>query len=239
MKTALVKSIYEIEMPPEEDVLHFSIAKRAKPETQAKLRITIPRLKWRICREETWTHRLLVMKREELLTGTDLSLLACTNDFGAKYELLSTLESDSGKLQEDKFVRKGMTYVLPLNQFYDTINKNKGKISLKAEIQKSPTRQSLSKIDIIHFPEIVTQKPVDKVQKPLEKPFKSLRPMVKCSRGIWEGMRKGRGFSKGEIARAGLSRDDVRRLGIRLDKRRRSMHLINVEALKASTGGEQ
>ena len=48
------------------------------------------------------------------------------------------------------------------------------------------------------------------------------------------GWRQGRGFSRGELRVAGLTAADAVRRSIRLDKRRRSMHLENIETIRRS-----
>lgn len=241
----------QIELPPEKDILHLSITKRGKPETQIGLRMTIPRLKWGTSKQKVWNDKPLQIKRDELITGEDLYLFVCTNDFDTRYDFLAILEANDQKLQEAKFIRKGMIYNLLLNQFYDTLKKNKGKVVLRIEIRKAKNDQELGQAEIIYFPEAVKEKPKDKSRKLPEYPFKTanegtplgsrkkrdknLRPMVKGGRG----KRKSKGFSGQEIIRAGIGMDDVRRLRIPFDKRRKSAYPQNVETLRSLIGGQE
>ena len=250
-KIELKENGYQIELPPEEDILHFSITKRGKPETEVRLRITAPRLKWRTSKQETWNDKSLQIKRDELVTGTHLYLCVCTNDFDSQYDLLAILEANNQKLQEAKFIRKGITYNLLLDQFDDTIKKDKNKMTVRIEVRKAKSEQLLDQVDILYFPELLKEKPKDKLRKPLEGSFKpvkkrpylkllkerdikNIRPIVKGGRG----MRKGKGLSRQEIVKSGIDVNDIRRLHIPFDSRRKSAHPQNVETLESLIGSE-
>jgi ribosomal protein L13E len=237
-----IENGYQVELLPEQDKLRFSLMKKGKPETEARFKITIPRLKWRTSKNKRWYDRPLQIKRDELIAGTDFYLTVCTNDFNTKYDLSAILETNGQRLQEAKFIRKGMVYNLLLNQFYDTIKKNNDKITLRMEIRKAKNDEILGQVDVIHLPEITKEKPRG---KPLKQPVSSKRPKKK--KGIknmrpnvrgGKGMRKGKGFSRQEIIKAGINMGDIRRLHISFDKRRKSVHSENVETLKSLTGGE-
>ncbi len=154
-----LKNGYQLELLPEKDTIRFSLMKKGKPETEAGIRITIPRLKWRISEKDTWNYKPLQIKRDELITGTDYYLTVCTNDFDTKYDLSAILETNGQRLQEAKFIRKGMVHNLLLNQFYDTIKKNEDKITLRVEIRKADDDKVLGIPEILHFEEVI-QKPL-------------------------------------------------------------------------------
>jgi len=231
-QTKSISNGYKIDLPPEEDTLRFSISKKDKPETKTNFKITIPRLKWRTLKQADWIDKPLHLKREELVLGEDFYFSINTNS-STKYDILAVLEANNQKLQESKLVRKGKIYNLLLNQFYDTIKKNKNEIVLKIKILKE--RKVIGEnIPIMHFPKILVPKPVmQKVDKKLEKSTKNMRPVVKGGRD----MREGKGFSKKEILQAGMEIEEIRRLNIPYDKRRRSVHRQNVEILKSLIGG--
>lgn len=227
---------YQVELSPEQDVLRFSLMEKDKPETKTGFKITIKRLKWKTSKSETWYDKPLHIQREELVTGTDFYLMICTNDFDTKYDLLAILETNGQKLQEAKFTRKGMIYHLLLNQFYDTIKKNKEKMTLRVEIRITGDKKLLNQVDVIH---ITKEKPGGKPPEPpvtveLSKK-KNIRPWVIGGAG---GIRKGKGFSIGEIIQAGMDMDDIHRLHIPFDKRRKTIYLKNVEILKSLKGGK-
>ncbi|RKX73934.1 MAG: hypothetical protein DRP87_17955 [Spirochaetes bacterium] len=237
-----IENGYQVELLPEQDTLRFSLMKKGKPETETSFKITIPRIKWRTSKNKKWYDKPLQIKRDELIAGTDFSLTVCTNDFDTKYDLLAILETDGQRIQEAKFVRKGMVYNLLLNQFYDTIKKSNDKITLKVEIRKAKKERLLSQVNIIHFPEMMKEKPKDKQSKqpvlfklPKKKrDINNIRPYVKGG----SGMRKGKGFSRQEIIEAGVAMTDIRRLHVPFDKRRKSVYSENVETLKSLAIGE-
>jgi len=126
----------QIELRPEENTVRFSITKKGKPETLIRFQITIPRLKWKTSKHEGWNGKLRNIKRDELIYGESFYLLICTNDFNNKYDLSAILETNGQRIQEGKFIQQGINYGLELNQFYDTIKRNKSEIMLKARIRK-------------------------------------------------------------------------------------------------------
>ncbi len=127
---------YQIELRPEEDTVRFSIAKKGKPETDTKFQATIPRLRWKTSKQTAWNGKLQNIKRDELIYGESFYLLICTNDFNSKYDLSAILETNGQRIQEGKFVQQGINYNLELNQFYDTIKRNKSEIMLKVGIRR-------------------------------------------------------------------------------------------------------
>jgi len=237
-----IENGYQIELLPEKDTLRFSFMKQNKPETETNFKITIPRLKWKTSENITWFDKSLQIKRDELIAGTDFYLTVCTNDFDTKYDLSAILETNGQRLQEAKFIRKGMVQNLLLNQFYDTIQKNNDKIMLRTEIRNAINERLLNQVDIIHLPEITKEKSKSKPQKQtdLSKPpnkkkdIINMRPYVKGG----SGMKKGRGFSRQEIIEASVTLNDIRCLHIPFDKRRKSTYLENIEILKSLTGDD-
>jgi len=141
-----IENGYQIELPPEQDILHFSITKRNKPETEVRFQITIPRVKWKISKQETWNDKPLQIKRDELIPGSELYLIVCTNSMGGKYDLLAILKSNDQRLQEGELSKKGMSYFLFLNEFRDTILNNSGKLTLTVGIDNKLW------FDAIYFP---------------------------------------------------------------------------------------
>ncbi len=148
---------YQVVLLPEQDILRFSLIKRGKPETEASLRITIPRLKWRTSNKKTWNYKIEKMRREELIPGQELDLLINTNDLNNKYKFLARLEASERKLQEVNFSRKGSQYIMRLNQLYDTIKQNKGKLTLKVEIRNPNDNRFLGMPEILQFMEIIQE----------------------------------------------------------------------------------
>jgi len=245
-----IENGYQIELPPQQDVIHFSLMKKDKPETETRVKITIPRLKWRTSKSESWSDRPIQIKRDGLIPGDDFYIIVCTNDVDTQYDLLATLETESKKLQEAKFKQKGGYYNLLLNQFYDTIKENNDKILLRMEIRKAIDNEILGQTEVIHLPEVVQEGSKDTLlripkvistteEKRLIKPHKrrDIRANVKAANGRF---RTGKGFSKKEVKEAGISMGSIKIKGLRIpvDKRRKSMYTENIEILKSLMGGK-
>jgi len=145
------KGFYQIELPSEEDTLHFSIGKKGNPETETRLQLTIPRLRWNTSKQEAWNDKLREIKREELIPGQDFHLVISTNDFFTEYDLLAMLKTNGQEVQTTKFARRGVQYTLLLNEFYDTIRQNKAALTLSVEIRKVKDSKLLGTAEILYF----------------------------------------------------------------------------------------
>lgn len=159
-QTFIEKGFYQIELPPEEDTLHLAIAKKGKPETETRLQVSIPRLRWKISKQKAWNDKLQEINREELIPGQDFHLFIGANDFFTEYDLLATLKTKEQELQTTKFARRGMHHTLLLNELYDAIRQNRGALTLKAEIRKAEDSELLGAPEILYF------NPADAVQQP-------------------------------------------------------------------------
>jgi len=218
---------FRILVPPENDTVRFSISQKNMPETIVNLQITLPRLKWRTSKQEFWGSKTLQIKREDLISGEDFYLFVLTNSL-SKYNLSIVLESNGKKLQEVKFVRKGVDYTFLFNRFYDTIRKNKKRLKLQILIEKNGHVIGEVPIAFIHEIKSIHKKPEEHVGKKI-----NLVPLVKDGKGR---IRKGKGFSKVEFLKAGIEIGYIKRLNIPYDKRRKTIHQHNVEKLKALLG---
>ncbi|MCX7957737.1 MAG: hypothetical protein N3B13_01670, partial [Deltaproteobacteria bacterium] len=52
-------------VPKDSDVVTFSIEKRGKPETKTKIKITIPRLRWRLSTDNIWQDKHITISKED------------------------------------------------------------------------------------------------------------------------------------------------------------------------------
>lgn len=145
------KGFYQIELPSEEDTLHFLLSKKGKPETETRLQVTIPRLRWKTSKHEDWNDKLLEIKRGELIPGQDFHLFISTNDLFNEHDLLAMLKINGQELQTTKFVRRGIHHTLLLNEFYDTIKQNKDALTLRAGIRRAKDYELLGTAEILYF----------------------------------------------------------------------------------------
>lgn len=224
---------YQIEVPPENDAAKFSLAITGRPESSANLKITIPRLKWKTSNQKEWQNTLQRIDRKDLEPGKPLYFWVRTNDFENKYDILAVLETNGRKVQEGKFVRKGVEYCLELNEFFDTIKQNTRESKLRIEIRKAKESGLLGSVEAVHFEAEtkITEKIPPKPKE--EEPGKMISPTEALVRRPGRvSKRKGKGFSKEEIIGAGMNFRDVRLFAIHYDKRRKSSHSRNINALK-------
>ncbi|MEM5871997.1 MAG: ribosomal protein L13e [Candidatus Aenigmatarchaeota archaeon] len=216
---------YTIKLPPNKDFVFFSLEKIGKPETNTSIRITVPRLKWKISGNNEWTDKLIKIMKKDLSYGKDLHLTICTNDPFNRYEISGFLMDENKILQEIKPDLKGMCYCFLLNELFDTIKSFRKNTQFRIKIFKNGTKFGEFVIVIFTSEKTSTKLP------PKRQKIKSfiLWPIVV---GGNKKERKGKGFSKEEIDSAGLTKEDVKRLAIPIDKRRKSTNLKNIETLK-------
>ena len=75
--------------------------------------------------------------------------------------------------------------------------------------------------------EATNRRKKNKIRRP--KPNYKIKAYVKCTRHGWC---KNRGFSSGEIRKAGFTVEEAENQSIRVSYRRKSVHLINIEAIR-------
>ena len=183
-KPQKIKNGYQIELPPDQDTLRFSLVKKDKPETETNFQITVPRLRWKTSNMEHMTDKPLLIKRDELIPGSDLYLFVSTNDFETKCDFKAILEVNGQKLQEANLKRKAKMYTLRLNELYDTIKKNKGEPKLSLYIQGE---MEILKVECIHFTKTIIVKKV--------RPFRLLNPKYEIAKKLemvidWEAKKQ-------------------------------------------------
>lgn len=151
-KQSLIEGgVCQIELPPEEDALQLRIREKSKPETEVRLQVTIPRLRWRISKQEVWSDKLQETSRASLTLGQDLHLFISTNDLFTEYDFLAILRTKEQELQTTKFRRRGMHHTLLLNEFYDTIRQNKNALTLIVGIRGVKDYESLGTAEVLYF----------------------------------------------------------------------------------------
>lgn len=207
----------------------------ATPESTVNFQITVPRVKWKTSKQSIWGSKFQKVERNDLRPGELFCFLVKTNDFDNKYDLLAILGTNGHKLQEGKFIRKGIEYSLELNQFFDTVTHHKeDELTLRVEIRRIGDPRLLASVEAFYF------EGKSKIQKkvlPAESrdgtisKFPHIQAMVKCSSRVPTG-RKGKGFSKKEVIDAGIDLKDVRHLNIPYDKRRKSSHQSNINTIR-------
>ena len=232
-------NFYRFTLPPEKDTVRFHIGKQGRPENNVNFQITVPRLRWKTLEQKNWEGKSQQIERKDLKPGETSYLLIKTNDFDNKYDLLALLETNGQKLQEGKFIRKGLEYNLELNQFFDTIKHNKDELTIRVEIRKMKEEQLVGSVVTLYFEgepkvpkKIPSKKPIEKTTPKIS----NIQALFKCQ-GRASKQRKAKGFSKRELICAGIDLKDVRCLNIPYDRRRKSLHSWNIEILKIMAGG--
>jgi len=223
---------WEIHVPPTEDILRFSIRKKAKPETEVRVRVRVPRVKWRTSQQKEWCDTPIRLISNAQLSGIDLRLHVRTNDRRHTYDLDAMLQAGAKQLQEARLTPRGNFHELTLNRYFDTIKKTHNKITLKVRVTQRSTRRIAGEVTCVQFAD--TDRDAERERTGTKRcgrrREKGVRPVVFARHGARQ-IRKGKGFSKKELAESGLYPRDARRMRIPFDKRRKSSHEANVHAL--------
>lgn len=124
-----------------------------------------------------------------------------------------------------KFQSKQGIVCIPLREFSDNdeIGQQKTEARILLWISEVTDGQGLP---VVVIP--ADQIPLPPPQLPSSLPL----PQVRCRRGHW---RAGKGYSPGELKESGVAKN----MTLRVDKRRRSVHLRNIKALRTLKGGEE
>ncbi|MBU2445490.1 MAG: hypothetical protein KJ666_07960 [Bacteroidetes bacterium] len=146
-------SVFKISLPSEKDTISFSINKQNENENSINSKITLPRLKWRISRKESWCSITILVKRNKLVYGEDFSVFVMTNDFENNYNICGKLESDGNVLQRASLLRKIFEYEIRLNSFFDAIKNNKDTCNFFIEVFLE--NKQLSKLILFKIPPVL------------------------------------------------------------------------------------
>lgn len=162
---------YELRITPQKERHCFSVS-AGQGEFILRLGVTIPRLKWKLSNQEKWHDKTLNIKKTDLLSEKLLDLLICTNDFNKEYKFTSVLEikGQAQRLQTEKINRKGMFYVMNLNQFYDTIRYYNSNLVLKIEGNNERDGRQLCSFEALHF----------KIETPESRPKVAIRNLIEA-----------------------------------------------------------
>jgi len=229
------RNSYLIEVPPQEDRCRFSIARTNRSQSTLNFQVTIPRLKWKTSKDQIWGSELKKIDRGNFKSVGPFYLQLRTNDCGTKYHILAILEAkgNSRRLHEAKFIRKGMEYILELNQFRDTVEHYKNDLILRVEIRKMQNPELHASVEALYLePQGAVVKETGPRQH-WENDFFEVPALCTLVKKPHNALRQGRGFSKKEVASAGMSLRELRRLNIPYDRRRNSSHLWNINTLRS------
>lgn len=215
---------YQIEVPPDEDVVKFSLQKKDNPITETKLRITLPRLRWQILDNYKWSDKLVVIERDQIVAGEVKYLKVRISGYLIDYEIFATLKMGDERIQEEKLVKKRNNYEILLNKFYDSIRGNENELKLNIEIRKCGSSETLHSVEIIRVPKILQNRTTQAIFR-IE-----IRPIVKGGNGKF---RIGKGFSKSELCETIIEKRILKKAGIHFDRRRKSSHPDNIKRLKS------
>jgi len=193
LKTNIVEgNVCKIEVPPEKDLVNLFVSKKATPENELRLQITIPRLKWRTSRQSFWGDKPKRINREKL--NLEDNLIIRTNDWENRYDMIAALEINGKQLQESRFTRKGFDYLTDLRRFYDTVKKNKEDLKLRVKIDKNSNLLGI--IDVFDFMKEIEPAKIKKRRKRKTKIKRKrikfpksvqLHPMVKSKKKMRRG----------------------------------------------------
>lgn len=231
----LVDNAYLVTLPAEKDSARLHISQHEQSDISVVIQASIPRLRWRTSMDDVWLCTPIKVSARELESGKQFDLIMKTNDIYGKYVFEGILKHQEKQLQIGNFKRKGMGYVLPLNQFFDTIKSHRGITTLITKIWTDGRGQCLGMIEPILFetediPTVYSN--MSKTKEVKIQVVEKIEAKVFCRSGSAK-RRTAKGFSKNELNTAGLSLSDSRRWNIPFDKRRKSCRAWNVETLRS------
>lgn len=222
---------YQIVIPPNENVVDFLLWKKSKPETKTKLRVTLPRLRWQVLDEESWSDKLVFMDRKQIEVGRDKYFRVSAAGYLTDYEMIAALKVGDEKIQEEKLVKKRDIYEILLNRFYDSIRNNQNELKLSVEIRKGGSNETLHRVEVIGFSKVLKYEAKTQLKEITKlKSASKIVPVVKGGNGKF---RAGRGFSKSELGEVKIKIKDLKEARIYFDSRRRSSHQDNIKTLEA------
>ncbi len=108
-----------ITVPPVSDIARFEFVKEGQPVTRVPIQVTVPRLRWVLSRNMTWTDTSFTLERDSMRYGIQLDLCARTNMDATRHALSAVLQGGSESLQEARFILRQGIYRLALNSFYE------------------------------------------------------------------------------------------------------------------------
>jgi len=228
-------SEYLLDLPPDTDTVRMTIKQRSSLEPTMTIKLTAPRVKWRTLDSLVWHSGISRMKREQLITGSQVNLIVRTNDLFKEHDLTAVLQTGNKQLQTERMTKNGLDYVIALNKFFDTIARNLDELCISVEVRDNDDKRLMGTIQTVVFPKKRTEKQIKSELPPAKKtdPVQAFQAKVMSARNT-NIRRLGRGFSRKEVTSAGLDFSAIRRSKqISLDKRRRSCHQWNVETLLA------
>jgi ribosomal protein L13E len=223
-------SEYLLDFPPDTDTVRMTIKQRSSLEPTMTIKLTAPRVKWRTSDSLVWHSGISRMKRDQLITGSQVNLIVRTNDLFKEHDLTAVLQTGNKQLQTERMRKNGLDYVIALNKFFDTIAGNLDELCISVEVRDNDDKRLMGTIQTVVFPKKRTEEQIKSQKTDLVQAFQA---KVMSARNT-NKRRLGRGFSRKEVTSAGLDFSAIRRSKqISLDKRRKSCHQWNVETLLA------
>lgn len=140
------------------DSVKFSVMKTDNPETEIKMQITVPRLKWKLGSQVEWTGKIIEVERKTMIiSGEDLILKVNTNDFNNLYNIKTILKArdESTSLQELPLHKtKKSIYHCNLSNIIEILSTNTNELTLSLKIVNLNEESKVYNIDCLIFLEI-------------------------------------------------------------------------------------
>lgn len=164
------------------DSVTFSLMKSGQSETEIPLKITVPRLKWRLRNQRKMTGKMYKVEREKpIISGKELILIVNTNDINNDYIINAILKAGDDSINFpgiNPYKKKGTIYLFKLNDFFNILRTNIEELILYLEIKDLYHKIDIPNINCILFPEIEEPIPEDIDTEELLKPEVDLEGVI-------------------------------------------------------------
>jgi len=139
---------YELSGSPGEDTCCFSISSKVEGGSEVRLRVTPPRLRWRLGNDSTWLDKATSIERGDLVGGNPLELRARISGLNREYRLSVALFEGNCILQGPvSMKRRQHTFITELNQFYDTIRQwEQAELEIRLSVDDARTGQGKGEV---------------------------------------------------------------------------------------------
>ncbi len=134
------------------DCCSLSVAPKDSEMSRVHLRVTLPRLRWRLGNGTPWVDHVQPLERSNFVTGRPLEFQVCIGADRERYTMSVILQEGDHILQGPVFLaRQQKIYQTEVNQFYDTIRDVDAPLEIRLRVQSSKNEELLRIIPVMRI----------------------------------------------------------------------------------------